>query len=130
VIQNHVIILDDLWDDFHPEKVGISRRTNGCKLIVTISHSLKKIEVDPECLLNTVEHFLRPCLLPTRRRISQLEAELSGEMPRPVSKIRCLLSTFRFFVFWRKRRFLFRIIPMIANKSLFSISEATCSGYL
>ena len=27
-IQNHVIILDDLWDDFHPEKVGISRRTN------------------------------------------------------------------------------------------------------
>ena len=57
VIQNHVIILDDLWDDFHPEKVGISRRTNGCKLIVTISHSLKKIEVDPESLLNTVEHF-------------------------------------------------------------------------
>jgi disease resistance protein RPS2 len=31
VIQNHVIILDD----FHPEKVGISRRTNGCKLILT-----------------------------------------------------------------------------------------------
>jgi len=57
VIQNHVIILDDLWDDFHPEKLGISRRTNGCKLIVTISHSLKKIEVDPESLLNTVEHF-------------------------------------------------------------------------
>jgi len=26
-IQNHVIILDDLWNDFHPKK-GISRRTN------------------------------------------------------------------------------------------------------
>jgi len=51
------------------------------RIPITISHSLKKIVVDPEGLLNTVEHFGRPCLLPTRRRIAQLEAERSGEMP-------------------------------------------------
>ncbi|KAJ6860058.1 hypothetical protein NC651_036407 [Populus alba x Populus x berolinensis] len=56
-IQNHVIILEDLWDGFHPEKVGISRRTNLTRIPFTVSHSLKKIEADPERLLNTVEHF-------------------------------------------------------------------------
>jgi hypothetical protein len=71
-------------------------------------------------LLNTVEHFWRLCLLLRRRCISQLEAELSGEMPWPVSKLHFLLSTFRFFFFlfsffFRERRFLHQIHPSVSN---------------
>ena len=33
--QNSVLILDDMWDHFPLEKVGIPIRVNGCKLILT-----------------------------------------------------------------------------------------------
>ncbi|XP_034927175.1 putative disease resistance protein At4g10780 isoform X2 [Populus alba] len=51
----HFLILDDLWDTFDPEKVGIPIQEDGCKLIIT-TRSLKvcrgmgcihKIKVEP-----------------------------------------------------------------------------------
>ncbi|KAJ6289812.1 hypothetical protein OIU78_025682 [Salix suchowensis] len=59
------------------EEITVNDCPQLTRIPLTIPHTLKKIQVDPESLRNTIE---RTCLLPTRRCSAQLEAELAGEM--------------------------------------------------